>query len=330
MGILEKLKIVREKDPEMTGFCIQTIRFAKLLENARALLDLFEDGNEKLLGEYILDFHYVTSLIENLTERLGMLTFDACVLAPENGESFYKEFDQLHLQADELLSRPHSHEKENTPGEGDQPSDIADPEYQLLSDVLQWVKGEGSDSGAGVLNFMKKTFFTVFQHMESANSLKNRIIQKNERIKTVDSRIYIVELWKDAVAPPGALRSLEEIESIPLKLLLMNVQADVPSSAHPHPKWIAATSEYRLSLNALTSGFRFRLEAAASGHRNSDFIFIFADTAIHLEKILPQGFYIEKTPDGYLAWSLDASLNTIENNLITIGHNLLNENASQV
>ena len=53
MRILQKFKKTSHMKAEIREFCIQTIRFENFLENARASLDLFEDGREKALGEYI-------------------------------------------------------------------------------------------------------------------------------------------------------------------------------------------------------------------------------------------------------------------------------------
>ena len=73
MTILKKLGMIRYKHSEIMDYCVQTIRFKKLLEDANALMDLFADGQEKKAGEYILDNHYVVSLIGSMVERLGMV-----------------------------------------------------------------------------------------------------------------------------------------------------------------------------------------------------------------------------------------------------------------
>jgi hypothetical protein len=89
-----------------------------------------------------------------------------------------------------------------------------------------------------------------------------------------------------------------------------------PENIHNGASWVAAVSEYQLSLNTLKPDFQFRLETLASGYEQSDFIFIFADKSASLDSILPAGFHIESTDYGQLAWNLDVSVKTIEDSLM--------------
>ena len=322
MNILEKLKIVKYKNPDIIDFCVETIRFRKLLENAKALLDLFKDGHEKILGEYILDRHYVTSLIDNVLENLGLMIYDACVLAPESGKKIYTQYDQHKIKAGKLFRDSEDPEKKNS----DESTSIA-PEYKLLSKVLDWLDGEPSEPESTVLDFMAHIYVYVLKSLERKNILKSEALFKGGISKDPGSNIYLIDLWKDAFVSPK-LRSLDDINSIPLKYFLMDVYhgGTLPDSKNGKKAvtWIAAASEYRLSLSTLKSDFQFRLEATASDYEKSNFIFVFADHSINTKNILPAGFHIEKTDYGRLAWSLDAASKTIEDNLILIGHNLFN------
>jgi hypothetical protein len=49
MSILERLKKMGQKEPEIRQFCLQTIRFKQFLQNARALFAFFDDGRENPL-----------------------------------------------------------------------------------------------------------------------------------------------------------------------------------------------------------------------------------------------------------------------------------------
>ncbi|MCD6584606.1 MAG: hypothetical protein J7K96_02480, partial [Desulfobacteraceae bacterium] len=143
MSILEKLKKIGHKEPEIRQFCIQTIRFKKFLENARALLDLFNDGREKALGEYIFDRHYVVSLIDSVIERLGMMVYDASVLVPKSGETLYAIYDKHKLAASNLIYYSASGNGGVKSGSDTAETSLSEePEYQLLSDVLRWFDGK--------------------------------------------------------------------------------------------------------------------------------------------------------------------------------------------
>jgi len=334
MNILEKLKIVKHKNPDIIDFCIETIRFRKLLENAQALLDLFEDGYEKILGEYILDRHYVTSLIDNVVERLDLMIYDACVLAPESGKELYTQYDKHKLKAEELLGGGgYSEEKSFDNNKDSSDLNSVDPEYKLLSEVLKWFKGDPSDPGETVMDFMLQIYVYVLKSLETKNILKSEALFKSGISKDPGSNIYLIDLWKDAVVSPK-IRTLDDINSIPLKYFLMDVYNGRALQDSKNGKkaatWIAAASEYSLSFNTLKSDFQFRLEATASDYKKSNFIFVFADHSVKIENILSSGFHIEKTDYGQLAWSLGAASETIEDNLILIGRNLFHRDLRQM
>ncbi len=333
MSILEKLKKISHKEPGIRQFCIQTIRFKKFLENARALLDLFNDGREKALGEYIFDRHYVVSLIDRVIERLGMMVYDASVLVPKNGETLYAMYDKHKLAASNLIN--FSASGNGGVKSGSDASEIslsAEPEYQLLSDVLRWFDGKEVPADTTVMDFVKQTFFYVIQFdaiggFESSDSMQNRNLFENSDVLSSDMGIYLVDLWKDALELPEASRSVRDFNSVPLRHLLMDVggrEATGPKKDSNGIPWVAAVSEYQLSLSTLKPDCRFRLETLASGYEQSDFIFIFADKSAGLDSILPAGFHVESTDYGQLAWNLDVSAKTIEDSLMIIGRKLFN------
>ncbi|MGB9500465.1 MAG: hypothetical protein ACKVE4_12155 [Dissulfuribacterales bacterium] len=323
MGIFEKFKKFTHKEPGIKDFCIQTIRFRKLLENARGLLALLADGNEKALGEYILDRHYVTSLVDSSVERLGMMIYDACVLVPEFGETLYTQYDRHKRRAGELISQNGIRDKKNM---ADDTNISSDPEYELLSDVLTWLNGESYEPGATVIDFMRQTFVRVLKHLDAGNNSKVELLLANNISKAPGSNMFLLDLWEDAVAPSAKPHSLDDVKCIPLKLLLMDTDggslSPLVDDKTKTATWIATSSEYQLSLKMLEPNCSFHLEATVSGHERSDFIFIFADASINTENILPRGFLTETTDYGQLAWKLDATSKAIEDSLISIGRNL--------
>ncbi|MBU0993155.1 MAG: hypothetical protein KJ737_11735 [Proteobacteria bacterium] len=323
MTILEKLNMIRHKHSGIRDFCIQTIRFKKLLENANALLDLIDDGNEKIRGEYILDRHYVISLIDRVVEKLGMIVYDACTLSPEMGEDLYAHYDANKLKAEELIAGKKPFVKAETfLNGGSDKTPITDPEYRLLSDVLSWFNGA---TDITVINLLKKACVDGIKGIEKIDDLKNQILSEQSGLKISGNPIYVVDLWKDAFAPVLKPRSLSDIESIPLKLLLMETLSE-SSSANTKNRiegeWVVSASEYEVSLMNMNSDFSLRLDATASGYEKSDYIFVFTDNRLKPEKILPKGFHTEKTDSGFLCWKLDVFPEAIEDSLITIGRNI--------
>jgi len=103
MRLLTKIQKYVAKKSVTSDFCIQTIRFRELLRKTQALMHLIDDGQEKLSGEYILDFHYIASLIENIIDNLRLLVFNACVLVPEGGEALYLSYDAHRATARNML-----------------------------------------------------------------------------------------------------------------------------------------------------------------------------------------------------------------------------------
>jgi hypothetical protein len=316
---LDKLKKITHREPEIRDFCIQTIRFKKFLENARAMLDLFEDGREKALGEYIFDRHYVVSLIDSVIERLGMMVYDACVLVPKSGEDLYAGYDRHKLAAANLINWKGPAGKT---GESET-AILSEPEYQLLSDALFWLTGKDATDAETVMGFMKQTFFHVIQGLESTDAVKNRTLFETSNVKATDMGLYLIDLWKDALALPETKRAARDCNSVPLKHLLMDAGGGESKigdgNRQGDPDWVALVTEYQLSLKSLKPDLEFRLETLASNDAQSDFIFIFAGQSANLNKLLPAGFHIEKTRYGHLAWNLDMSAKTIEDSLMTIG-----------
>lgn len=337
MSILDTLKVFYRKRRQggITDFHLETIRFRKMLENARALLDLFEDGHEKMAGEYILDSHYVTSLVETVAEKLGMMVFDACVLAPDARGKLYAKYDQLRRRAEDMVGLFESSgwKAASTGGLNDaaSPDDL---EYRMLSEALQWMDGNPSDGGSTVMDFMRNTFDLVIgQQNEHGGGRSEAVLSRAPSLKR-GSPVHVIELWRDPQKGPVPLRSNTDIGCHPLRLMLLEASSNGSPTGRGKgpdgPVWIAAVGDDQLSLLAFRRGLRFRLETTASGSRTSDFIFIFADSSIPVESILPGGFHVERTASGRLAWLVRASPKTVEDSLMAIGRSLLSDPAKWI
>lgn len=334
MHILEKLKKISRREPEIRAFCIQTIRFKKFLENARALLDLFKDGREKAVEDYIFDRHYVVTLIDSVVERLGMMVYDACVLVPKNGEELYAGYDRLKLAARNLIDADAAGKTADVAASGS-----TDPEYRLLSNALRWFNGKDAPEPETVMGFMKQAFLHVIaldaaEGLASDAATEDQALFENSGVKATDMGLYLIDLWKDALTPPDKNRATSDFNSVPLKHLLMDATCrDAKTGAiniQNDPDWVAAVTEYQLSLHSLKPDFQFRLETLASGYEQSDFIFIFAGKSTSLSELLPSGFHIETTDYGQFAWSLDISAKIIEDSLMIIGRRLFSKSARRL
>ena len=322
MTILKKLGMIRYKHSEIMEYCVQTIRFKKLLEDASALMDLFADGQEKKEGEYILDNHYVTTLIGSMVERLGMIVYDACSLSPDSVETLYPMFDHHKGEAAGLISRTVTNGLVAArTDEAAESSPLAYPEFQLLEHTLEWFDGAGENS---VMDLMKLALTVSIQGIERKASFKDTIRSFEKGMAKAEYPIYMVDLWKDAIAPSTSPRSVEDLDSLPLQFLLMDAR-----QAHPgeHGEWVAAVSEHELSLTNLAGNFHFRLDATTSGYRSADYLFVFLDERLSPDKLLPTGFHHETTRAGNLFWKTRVSSTVIEDDLISIGRNLFSETA---
>ena len=287
-------------------------------------------GGKKPLGSTFFDRHYVVSLIDGIVERLGMMVYDGCVLVPEKGETLYTNYDQYKLAAENLISSDVSDR-----AAGGTPESIAaeasgtdEPEYRLLSDALRWFDGKDEPDDMTVMNFMKQVFFYVVQGLDTIDHRKNKILLENSNLLASDIGMYLIDVWRDALALPEEKRSSSDFNSIPLKHLLMDVGGKGtktrPDKLQNDGLWVAAVSESQLSLNMLDPDFQFRLETRVNGYEQSGFIFVFSDNSTILDTILPTGFHFENSNYGQFAWNLDASVKIIEDSLMIIGRNLFN------
>lgn len=331
MSILEKFNIKRDQHAEKRAFRIQTLRFRKLLENANNLLDLYEDGSEKLKGEYILDNHYVISLVDSMIEKLGKVVYDVCTLAPHLAEKFYSKLDETKTIADRLISDksipgPVGHTDLN----GNQNVIYAEPEYQLLSNVLKWFNGESDISG---MNLLKQAVEDSIFEIDKKWDLKSEIASDEIWLKETNSRIFLLNLWKDTDSAGQMPVSLSEFGSVPLNLVLMDAlqdrNASLDRSDLEEQEWIVAASEHEISMMRIKKDFRLRLDATVSGYEESDYIFMYLDHSLSPEALIPPGFHIEKIGSGSLCWKLDVSSEAIEDTLITIGRSIFGVTADQ-
>ncbi|MDO9263930.1 MAG: hypothetical protein Q7U02_08180 [Desulfosalsimonadaceae bacterium] len=321
--IFEKL-IPGLRLPALTKEKLMTARFRKLLENARAIMNLVEDGREKLREEYIFDRHYVTSLVDQVIERAGMLVFDAVVIAPEGGEGLFRLHDRLKTVARERFIKDEGAFFDNSEGVSSPPLP-EEPELRMLSIVLTWIAGPTPDGQPVMMDLIRCVFDHVIPAIQNSHdpaAVKNML---EWPCGDVNNRMAVIELE----AEPGreGPLSLQDIECRPLGLLLTGIEGKEREKYEQKQgiirKWIACTGREQLSLHGSGEGNGILVEATLSGHVDSDFIFLFAEFPTKLTSILPDGFRVEKTGLGELAWSYDVPGRNMENSLARLGARLL-------
>jgi hypothetical protein len=325
--IMKKIIERLQKGPKLNPLVqskLEVYRFRKLLENARAIMTLVADGHEKLEQEYIFDRHYVISLVDQVIERSGMIVFDAVVLAPEGGESLYRVHDQLKAFAiDQFIKENPESEFENIfPDPGNIPDES---EFRLLFQVLAWIIGPLQNGFPTMMDFIRQIFDHVIPVLRNGHYVepaKSWIELNNDK---GNHRIWVINLESGPIREGRVF--INELVCKPLGLMFIgasrNLSGNTGQRSQTIKNWIALTGKNLLSLRGMGTDNRIYLEAALSGHTDSDFIFIFAEHPLDLKHIAPGGFHMEKTRLGTLAWNYDVSGQTFETNLAQLGELLL-------
>ncbi len=320
--ILERLQ-KGPKPPALVQSKLELIRIRKLLENARAIMTRVADGQEKLKEEYIFDRHYVLSLVDQVIESAGILVFDAVALIPDGGESLYNAYDQLKDFAIEQFIKNNASNAGNIfPKAKDIPEE---PEFELLFNVISWIAGPLQKQYPTMINFIRNIFDHIIPVLRNGHysGLTKSWIELNDA--GMNHKIGVVDLESESIKT-GHI-SIKDLECRPLGLMLIGARRDASISSaktsQPLKNWVAFTGKDHLSLRGKDPDNRIYLEATFSGHLDSDFLFIFAEIPIDLKKIIPEGFFMEKTRLGALAWSYGVSGQTLENHLARLGELLL-------
>jgi hypothetical protein len=307
-----------------TGLRLQSIRFWKLLENARAINDLFADGIEKIRGDYIFDRHFVVSLVDKVLEKMGMMVFDACVLTPKGGMLLYKLYDEHKKTARQCFFRAEEHpcNAELTSFGSDLPDE---PEFKLLAGVLSWINNRFRENSLTVMDFLKLIIDHVISGLDEVEvkfpDTGSHFLRMSS--KGVENLFRITDLGGGVTGTESSELSLRDLYCRPLGLMFIGL--DHRDSGNDRTgklaarKWLAVASDEHLSLQSADTRGGVRLEATLGGYVDSDFIFIFVKSPTDPEEFVPEGFRIEKTKLGAVCWTYDVPSSSIENDLIHLG-----------
>jgi hypothetical protein len=315
----------RKKDPgreALIALRLQTLRFRKMLETVGALFTLLEDGREKMGGDYILDHHYVESLVDEVIEKTGCLVFDACVLVEDGGEALYKQYDSHRSRARGMLLSGKGHEaplpQGMEPGGGD-----LEPEYRLLAGILEWIDGQKAVSGENLMGFTRRVLDHVATGMKEPllDGLKAETLQCERA--GVRHSIRLVNTAIEQPAPGKRNGRGTETGYRHIRLMFEGTAKGEPAGSESDKTgertWFAVVNEGHLSLRRSGASPPLRLEACLGGIPDTGMLFVYASHGTGLEARLPPGFRIEREEASLMAWLEDTEGESIEDGLVRLG-----------
>ncbi len=84
---------------------LHAIRFRRLAEDLRALVELCDQAGDKLAGQWVIDRRYVATFVQQAVELGREIVFDSDVLAGSRPTSLYLALDRLRAELSAQLSR---------------------------------------------------------------------------------------------------------------------------------------------------------------------------------------------------------------------------------
>jgi hypothetical protein len=301
------------------------VRFRRLLENARRLMDLAHDGREKAGGDYIFDRQYVVALVEEAVDQAGQLVFNAHVLSPEGSDVLYRLYDDCRRLAQELLSSPAGHK------DGVEDLQAAEdiqqtPEFRLLAAVNRWLDGPGDPGEPSLPDLLSRTFDHVFRGLDTARNLHVVTHPFTVGGPRSQNRIELVDLDGPSSRTGDAPGSIQNLHCKPLELMILGARQEDPDDGSPATgtpqAWLAAIRGDQLSLFSLGSEPAVHSEAALTGHAAADFVFLITREGAGLQDRMPPGWTGRKTDQSRLFWSYDVPSRDLEDKLIHLGRTL--------
>jgi hypothetical protein len=122
------------------------VRFGRLIESLRRLVELGDDAFDKLGGEWILDRSYVASFVGRTLDRAREIVFDSAVLTGDQSGELHARLDAVRSSLDRLMTAwrpavgtgPAAESPESgADGEATGGAHLAEPEYRLLHAAIQ-------------------------------------------------------------------------------------------------------------------------------------------------------------------------------------------------
>ncbi len=318
----------------LTSLRLESVRFRKLLALCREMMDLAQDGQEKYRGEYILDRHYVITLVDAVLDRLSSFTTNSLFLLPEQADKRFETLDVLKKHAvvlektGNLVPRLKPSESEGSP----ESSPHQEPEYQLLAKALQWMDGgelpEDEDVLHWVLDLLERMVVEPTRPVADPSGLTTLELDT----QCTNNRIEFADLTLPSGADTSSTTESPSLHCRPFVLMLIGAEEDEKKEDNSalsseeatkrFQNWFAVADADHLDLRRVGTTSPLRLVASISGHEASDFIFLYGPRDQKLEERLGDAFRVQTTGRGFMAWMVGESPDETERNLIQLGKQL--------
>jgi hypothetical protein len=322
MSLLRSLR--RQKSVRAAGIAyrLHCLRFMEVLEKVCRLADLHADGTEKAQGDYILDRHYAEALVDEALEMAGSILFDACVLVPDGGGHLLERLDDHVERARGILREFEQGSRTDGPPGKDDEEDL-DPEYLLLCRVLEWIGGPGSESEGTLRDLVRE-------------AVRHGIVGSRDRMPDVPrapvlrcqtpvatNEIRWVDTGMEGRDPTVREEELPKGGGRLLRMMVKEASREGKEGGEAgrrrKSEWVAAERDGRLSLWRAGGSSHVRLEASLGGTPGSDLLFLYASGDADLEQAMGEGFLVERTGPGFLAWYREPGVESIEASLLNLG-----------
>ena len=320
MNITKKMTKTSRTKKDLLKVRLQSLRLRNMLENTRGIIDLIDDGKEKLSGEYIFDRYYNVSLVDKIIERTRGVVFDSSVLVPEGSHEIYSSFDECKKFAEESLLIPFT-QKEITDVHNHNDDTFEDtPEYKMLTDALSWAGNFEQRNKKSVMAIISNVFDHVFLCFEKNKSDTNGTYQLEIESHGYTNHIELVDLGEGISEAKDGLYSFDNLDCKPLRLILeKTLENRLKSSEKPAKNWFAIITDSYLGLQSLEPGFSLHLETALMNNMGSNFIFLYSKNLnIEKKQLQPECSFIN-TPLGQLTWNNKINISDFGKNINLIG-----------
>lgn len=327
MGLIGKIKNHVIPNILISEYSLYAVRFKKMLDHGRILHNLFADGQEKYSSEYIFDFHYIVTLIENVMGNLSKLVFHASVLVPEGSENLFMELDKIKEEAKKFICEANSQSKVNIPHSNSSTSLLQEPELILLKEVTGWFDDPLFERQT-IQSFLSDVFHHVlgFSFMKSDEAGTVFFLRSNSfsgKIKAVP----FFDITNEIHRP-------EKIINFCRPLNFMCRDVDIQKEGDHEKKvfskfWTAVYDENYLSLSfTMGNEIAFRLESCVFGNQTGDFIFVYSASKVGLDEIISScgdNFDLVSNRYNKYGWCCNIPVAEMEKILINIGDKIFKE-----